>query len=37
MIVVSGFEPLARYTRIIGDWLRRLERGGIDTGSFILA
>ncbi|MFM0137480.1 GlxA family transcriptional regulator [Caballeronia grimmiae] len=42
VIVVSGFEPLARYTRGIGDWLRRLDRagatlGGIDTGSFILA
>jgi AraC family transcriptional regulator, carnitine catabolism transcriptional activator len=42
VIVVSGFEPLARYTRAIGDWLRRLDRqgatlGGIDTGSFILA
>jgi AraC family transcriptional regulator, carnitine catabolism transcriptional activator len=42
VIVVSGFEPLARYTRAIGDWLKRLDRqgatlGGIDTGSFILA
>jgi AraC family transcriptional regulator, carnitine catabolism transcriptional activator len=42
VIVVSGFEPLASYTRAIGDWLRRLDRagatlGGIDTGTFILA
>lgn len=42
VIVVSGFEPFARYTRGIGEWLRRLDRagatlGGIDTGSFILA
>ncbi|MFM0321918.1 GlxA family transcriptional regulator [Caballeronia glebae] len=42
MFVVSGFEPLSRYTRAIGDWLKRLDRagvtlGGIDTGSFILA
>ncbi|WP_244851141.1 GlxA family transcriptional regulator [Caballeronia sp. SL2Y3] len=42
LIVVSGFEPLAAYTRGIGEWLRKLDRagatlGGIDTGSFILA
>jgi AraC family carnitine catabolism transcriptional activator len=42
VFVVSGFEPLARYTRGIGGWLTRLDRagvtlGGIDTGSFILA
>jgi AraC family carnitine catabolism transcriptional activator len=42
VFVVAGFEPLARYTRETGDWLRRLDRarvtlGGIDTGSFILA
>jgi AraC family transcriptional regulator, carnitine catabolism transcriptional activator len=42
VIVVSGFEPLARYTRALGDWLKRLDRhgatlGGIDTGSFVLA
>ena len=42
VFVVAGFEPLACYTREIGDWLRRLDRagvtlGGIDTGSFLLA
>ena len=42
VFVVAGFEPLACYTRALGDWLRRLDRagatlGGIDTGSFILA
>ncbi|SAL03918.1 GlxA family transcriptional regulator [Caballeronia ptereochthonis] len=42
VFVVSGFEPLSSYTRAIGDWLKRLDRGGatlggIDTGSFILA
>ncbi|WP_159835051.1 GlxA family transcriptional regulator [Burkholderia sp. 8Y] len=42
LIVVSAFEPLAVYTRRIGEWLRKLDRagatlGGIDTGSFILA
>src|SRR6478735_11256993 len=38
VFVVAGFEPLACYTREIGEWLRRLDRagvtlGGIDTGS----
>ncbi|MDR6411976.1 GlxA family transcriptional regulator [Paraburkholderia terricola] len=42
VFVVAGFEPLACYTRVLGDWLKRLERGGatlggIDTGSFVLA
>ncbi|WP_153140305.1 GlxA family transcriptional regulator [Paraburkholderia agricolaris] len=42
VFVVAGFEPLARYTRELGDCLKRLERGGatlggIDTGSFVLA
>ena len=42
VFVVSGFEPLSRYTRALGDWLKRLDRagatlGGIDTGGFILA
>ena len=42
VFIVSGFEPLSRYTRALGDWLKRLDRagatlGGIDTGSFILA
>ncbi|WP_061168714.1 GlxA family transcriptional regulator [Caballeronia hypogeia] len=42
VFVVSGFEPLSRYSRAIADWLRRLDRagatlGGIDTGSIILA
>ncbi len=41
VIVVSGFEPFACYTRKIADWLRRLDRagatlGGTDTGGFIL-
>ena len=42
LFVVAGFEPLACYTRALGNWLKRLDRagatlGGIDTGSFILA
>ncbi|CAM2170209.1 HTH-type transcriptional regulator CdhR [Paraburkholderia sacchari] len=42
VIVVAGFEPLACYSRALGDWLKRLDRanvtlGGIDTGAFILA
>ncbi|MFX1675879.1 GlxA family transcriptional regulator [Paraburkholderia sp. A2WS-5] len=42
VFVVAGFEPLACYTRALGDWLKRLDRanvtlGGIDTGAFILA
>ena len=42
VFVVAGFEPLACYTRALGDWLKHLDRagatlGGIDTGSFILA
>ena len=42
VFVVAGFEPLACYTRALGDCLKRLERagttlGGIDTGSFVLA
>ena len=42
VFIVAGFEPLACYTRALGDWLKRLERdkatlGGIDTGAFILA
>ncbi|MFM0636870.1 GlxA family transcriptional regulator [Paraburkholderia metrosideri] len=42
VFVVAGFEPLACYTRVLGDCLKRLERagatlGGIDTGSFVLA
>ncbi|MGV2290292.1 GlxA family transcriptional regulator [Trinickia sp. YCB016] len=42
VFVIAGFEPLARYERALGDWLKRLSRasttlGGIDTGSFILA
>lgn len=42
LFVVAGFEPLACYTRALGDGLKRLDRagatlGGIDTGSFILA
>ncbi|MFL9999502.1 GlxA family transcriptional regulator [Paraburkholderia dipogonis] len=42
LFVVAGFEPLACYTRALGDCLKRLERagatlGGIDTGSFVLA
>ncbi|WP_406869527.1 GlxA family transcriptional regulator [Paraburkholderia fungorum] len=42
VFVVAGFEPLACYTRELGDCLKRLERGGatlggIDTGSFVLA
>lgn len=42
VFVVSGFEPLAGFTRELGDWLKKLDRagatlGGIDTGSFILA
>ncbi|TKC88085.1 GlxA family transcriptional regulator [Trinickia terrae] len=42
LFVVAGFEPLAGYTRALGEWLKRASRagatlGGIDTGSFILA
>ncbi|TDN61363.1 AraC family transcriptional regulator with amidase-like domain [Paraburkholderia sp. BL10I2N1] len=42
VFVVAGFEPLACYTRALGDWLKGLDRagatlGGIDTGSFVLA
>ncbi|RKO29368.1 GlxA family transcriptional regulator [Burkholderia mallei] len=42
IFVIAGFDPLARYTRALGDWLRREYRqgataGGIDTGSFVLA
>ncbi len=42
VFVIAGFEPLARYTRTLGDWLRRQHLGGatiggIDTGSFVLA
>ncbi|MFM0737296.1 GlxA family transcriptional regulator [Paraburkholderia xenovorans] len=42
VFVVAGFEPLACYTRGLGECLKRLSRagatlGGIDTGSFILA
>ncbi|NLP62709.1 GlxA family transcriptional regulator [Paraburkholderia sacchari] len=42
VFVVAGFEPLACYSRALGDWLKRLDRanvtlGGIDTGAFILA
>jgi AraC family transcriptional regulator, carnitine catabolism transcriptional activator len=42
LFVVAGFEPLACYTRELGNWLKRLDRagatlGGIDTGSFVLA
>ncbi|SDI82045.1 GlxA family transcriptional regulator [Paraburkholderia phenazinium] len=42
LFVVAGFEPLACYTRGLGNWLKRLDRagatlGGIDTGSFVLA
>ena len=42
LFVVAGFEPLACYTRALGDCLKRLARagatlGGIDTGSFVLA
>jgi len=42
LFVVAGFEPLACYTRALGDRLKRLARagatlGGIDTGSFVLA
>jgi AraC family carnitine catabolism transcriptional activator len=42
VFVVAGFEPLTRYAREMGDWLRRMSRdgatlGGIDTGGFVLA
>jgi len=42
LFVVAGFEPLACYTRVLADCLKRLARagatlGGIDTGSFVLA
>ena len=42
LFVVAGFEPLACYTRELGERLKRLARagatlGGIDTGSFVLA
>ncbi|NRO95077.1 helix-turn-helix domain-containing protein [Paraburkholderia sp. NMBU_R16] len=42
VFIVAGFEPLACYTRALGEWLRRLDRdgvtlGGIDTGSFVIA
>ncbi|MEW9585452.1 GlxA family transcriptional regulator [Paraburkholderia sp. DGU8] len=42
LFVVAGFEPLACYTRSLGDCLKRFERagatlGGIDTGSFVLS
>lgn len=42
VFVIAGFEPLACYTRALGDWLRRQHHGGatlgaIDTGSFVLA
>lgn len=42
LFVVAGFEPLACYTRALGDCLKRFDRagttlGGIDTGSFVLA
>ncbi|SEK06875.1 GlxA family transcriptional regulator [Paraburkholderia diazotrophica] len=42
VFVVAGFEPLVRYSRALGEWLKRLDRaratlGGIDTGAFILA
>jgi AraC family carnitine catabolism transcriptional activator len=42
VLVVAGFNPLTRYTRTLGEWLRRMDRagatlGGIDTGSFVLA
>ncbi|WP_118180200.1 GlxA family transcriptional regulator [Paraburkholderia phosphatilytica] len=42
LFVVAGFEPLACYTRALGECLRKLDRvgvtlGGIDTGSFVLA
>ncbi|AOK31539.1 AraC family transcriptional regulator [Burkholderia singularis] len=42
IFVVAGFDPLACYTRALGDWLKREYRhgatlGGIDTGSFVLA
>jgi AraC family carnitine catabolism transcriptional activator len=42
LFIVAGFNPLAAYTRELGNWLRQLDRagvtlGGIDTGSFVLA
>ncbi|AUT71863.1 GlxA family transcriptional regulator [Paraburkholderia hospita] len=42
VFIVAGFDPLACYSRALGDWLRRLDHahatlGGIDTGAFILA
>ncbi|MBP0595885.1 GlxA family transcriptional regulator [Paraburkholderia sp. LEh10] len=42
LFVVAGFDPLACYSRALGDWLKRLDRahatlGGIDTGAFVLA
>ena len=42
VVVGAGFEPEQGYDRRIRDWLRRLDRNGVelgamDTGSFVLA
>ena len=42
LIVVAGFEPLARHTPALGAWLRSVRRSGaqvgaVDTGVFVLA
>lgn len=42
LFVIAGFDPLASYTRELGEWLRVQQQagaaiGGIDTGSFVLA
>lgn len=42
LLVVAGFEPLARFDARLAHWLHQVERtvvalGGIDTGSFVLA
>lgn len=42
LLVVAGFEPLARFDARLSHWLHQAERtvmalGGIDTGSFVLA
>lgn len=42
LLVVAGFEPLARFDAPLARWLNHADRmaaalGGIDTGSFVLA
>jgi AraC family carnitine catabolism transcriptional activator len=42
LLVVAGFEPLARFDARLARWLHQADRtatalGGIDTGSFVLA